>query len=380
MWWGLFGAALPISAFGSTSTTLAWLPSADPNVAGYNIYYGTNSHDYHQLLGLGNVTQAMIENLELNTTYFFSLKSRDAAGNEGGFSAEMAYARYNATPDGSVLRIKTMPPTLTNELLAFSLAPGAPTGASINPTNGLLSWCPELANANSTNEINVIITDLANPAADTHETVVIAVSDFLKITLATVPVQCGQTASLPLHALASENVAYLTINLNWPGASLLNPTLTFNAPFSAGTLQNLGNHLLIQLWCTNGAALASLNSIGQINFQAAAGQTSAFVDLPVTSALANRADGSTFSNIATAAGEVAIIGENPLLRALTNPDQSRTLTLYANPGITYQLQSSTNLAPPVVWQPLQEVAPTNILQSVDLDSKNPVVFYRLMQE
>lgn len=51
---------------------LAWNPSADSGVTGYNIYYGTNSHDYSCKINVSNVTDAVVSNLTAGITYYFS--------------------------------------------------------------------------------------------------------------------------------------------------------------------------------------------------------------------------------------------------------------------------------------------------------------------
>ncbi len=368
-----------MTALGSVSTTIAWFPSSDTNVTGYNIYYGTTSHTYTGMIATGNATNATITNLQPDTTYFLSLKSHNAAGDEGEFSDEASFAGYAITPTSGGLRVKTFPTALKLDQLIFSLAPGAPAGARINPTNGVVSWTPSLADANTTQTLNVIITDLTKPAASTQQTIVVTVSDFLKITLDSVAVQVGQAGNLSLSASASDGLTNLTFNVNWPSNNLLNPQLTFAAPIAGGILQNQGTNLCGKLWTANGDLLTGTNVFAQIHFQVGADQTSAFLNVPITSVTANKADGTTFSNLGIQAGEVVVIGINPLLRPAVSTDQGRVLSLYTNPGINYQIQYSTNLAATVAWQPLQNFQPTNVLQTVNLDSANPIIFYRLMQ-
>ena len=52
-----------------------------------------------------------------------------------------------------------MPP----QNIAFSLAPGAPAGAAINPDTGLFSWRPASNQAPGTNNITVLATDDGQP-------------------------------------------------------------------------------------------------------------------------------------------------------------------------------------------------------------------------
>jgi Fibronectin type III domain len=372
-------AMLPILTFASFSTTLNWNPSSDPHVTGYNIYYGTESHHYTNKVAVGNVTTATIKNLTPGTTYFFAAKSQVDSGDESDFSNEAAFAGYKIKPC-SFLQLETMPPSMTNDQVIFSLAAGAPAAVSINPTNGLLSWNTDLADANTINSITIIITDLTNPNASTQTTLSVKVSDYFDLALASVPVQTGQTTNLPITLISSDGATNMTFSIAWPGDRLLNPSLTLNAPITGGTLQNQGTNLLIQIWTTDGSALMGTNQIGQLNFLAAPGQSSTFLNLPVSAVAAAKTDGSAFSTTFGEIGEVVVVGTNPLLRPHASDGQGRTVTIYANPGAAYQLQQATSLSPPVSWQPSQDYLPTNVLQNINLDSVNPIVFYRLMQE
>ena len=364
----------------TVSTSLTWNPSPDPSVVGYNIYYGITNGIYTNMISVGNVTNATIQNLEPNTVYYFVAKAYDDAGNESLPSNQAAFANENGTPFEN-LSLLTLPATLGNDQVIFSLAPGAPPGVSINPTTGILSWDLGLANAGSTNAVTVIVTDLTNPSASLEEAQVITVSDYLSVTATSVPVQTGQTTSLPLTVISSVGMTNLVFTMDWPGNQLLNPTLTFNAPVAGGTLLNQGTNLIINVWTANGEMLTGTNQFAQINFQAAIGKTSAFYELPVSSLSANKFSGSTFATAEPGSGEVVAIGAYPLLRSQFNASQGRSLTLYANPGINYQLQYTTNgLTTATQWQTLQGYQPNSIEGTVNLDSANPVVFYRLMQD
>src|SRR5450432_237328 len=73
------------------SVTLNWGPSPDPNAVGYNIYYGTISHNYTNITNVGNVTLVTIDGLVAGTTYYFAATTYDAQGKESGFSNEATY-------------------------------------------------------------------------------------------------------------------------------------------------------------------------------------------------------------------------------------------------------------------------------------------------
>jgi hypothetical protein len=62
------------------------------------------------------------------------------------------------------------------QVITYRLDPGAPAGASINPTNGLFSWTPSTAQARSTNRIVIRAVDNGSPSASAAQTVNITVA------------------------------------------------------------------------------------------------------------------------------------------------------------------------------------------------------------
>lgn len=159
----LVAAGLPLSTSATVSANLTWTTSPDASVTGYKIYYGGASHQYASSVSVGNVSNTVIPNLVGNTIYFFAAKAHNDAGLESDFSNEAAFMGITTTPDTS-LRLKTLPINFTGNPLRFSLDAGAPVGATINPTNGVVYWTPGRIYASTTNYINVIATDTINPA------------------------------------------------------------------------------------------------------------------------------------------------------------------------------------------------------------------------
>jgi len=370
-------AALPSAVSANVTANLTWTASPGTNVTGYNLYYGNASHQYSNSISVGNVTTADIPNLLENTAYFFAAKAHDSTGIESDFSNEAAFAGFFATPD-SALRLKAAPDGLPNDPLVFSLDATAPAGATINPTNGTIYWTPGRAYASSTNIFNVIITDTANPALSISETVVVSVSDYLEFRIGATAVATGQANSLPLTVAASGSVTNVQLTLAWPGASLLNPTLTFAPPIVAGSLQNLNNQLVIQLQTDPTQPLAGTNLVAQVNFQSAPGQSSTIYSISATAASGNSTDGGAYANVLADAGEVVVVGSIPLLRPQTDASHGRTLALFALPG-NYNLLYTTSFVPPVIWTPLMTYQQTNVAQTVSLDASAPAIFYRLQQ-
>lgn len=77
-----------------------WIASDSPDVVGYNIYYGTSSRHYTNVIFVGgNTTTMEINGLDADTTYFLAVTTVDSGGNESSFSTET----YFATPAPPVL-------------------------------------------------------------------------------------------------------------------------------------------------------------------------------------------------------------------------------------------------------------------------------------
>ena len=73
----------------AADVTGSWDANTESDLAGYKIYYGTESGNYTVSLDVGNATSATIDSLDSNTTYFFAVTAYDNAGNESDLSAEV---------------------------------------------------------------------------------------------------------------------------------------------------------------------------------------------------------------------------------------------------------------------------------------------------
>lgn len=87
----LFSCLVQIEASTASHVTLAWNPSGSQDVAGYRIHYGTASGVYTQTLELGNITSAVVFNLAVGTTYYFTVTAYDTLSRESLPSNEVSY-------------------------------------------------------------------------------------------------------------------------------------------------------------------------------------------------------------------------------------------------------------------------------------------------
>ncbi len=75
----------------ASSLTLGWTASTSAAVAGYNVYYGTNSGNYPYMINVGSATSATITNLSPGVTYYFAATAYDAAGDQSAFSSQISF-------------------------------------------------------------------------------------------------------------------------------------------------------------------------------------------------------------------------------------------------------------------------------------------------
>lgn len=92
-WLALAITIITISSLSMADTVFAgqallnWNPTT--GALGYKIYYGTVSHQYSQMLDVGNVTSYTLLNLTDGSTYYFALTAYDGS-TESGLSTEVS--------------------------------------------------------------------------------------------------------------------------------------------------------------------------------------------------------------------------------------------------------------------------------------------------
>jgi fibronectin type 3 domain-containing protein len=124
---------MPASAqlSGSSSLSVVWDQSPDTNAAGYNVYYGTTSEDYTNVIDAGNNTNLVISGVDPGATYYIAVTVYTESGKESGYSAEVSCTVPVLVPPSS------SPSSQTNTLTAASYS--AATGQfsfEVNGTDG----------------------------------------------------------------------------------------------------------------------------------------------------------------------------------------------------------------------------------------------------
>lgn len=108
------------------SLTLAWNPVSDPNIAGYNLYYGVASRVYTNVVQVENAEQVTLTGLVPGVTYFLAVTTRLSTGLESAYSDEISFAlpitapslRHAVTPSGQFYFGAVAPAGHTYDILA----------------------------------------------------------------------------------------------------------------------------------------------------------------------------------------------------------------------------------------------------------------------
>ena len=72
----------------AAQVTLEWDANSEPNISGYNVYYGNSSRDYDVTVGVWNWTSVTIDLID-NETYYFAVTAYNTDGDESDYSSEI---------------------------------------------------------------------------------------------------------------------------------------------------------------------------------------------------------------------------------------------------------------------------------------------------
>src|SRR5688572_5209352 len=70
---------------------LGWNANSEPDLAGYHIYYGTQSRNYTNRVTVSTVTSGRVEDLVAGVLYYFAVTAFNTGGVESLQSAEVSY-------------------------------------------------------------------------------------------------------------------------------------------------------------------------------------------------------------------------------------------------------------------------------------------------
>lgn len=97
--------------FSTYRVLLTWDPNKETDIAGYRIYYGTNSRLYSVIIDVGNVTNTIVTNLSSSTTFYFAATAYNTSSLESDLSEEVSLT----TPDTNTTIKATIPKSFAVE-------------------------------------------------------------------------------------------------------------------------------------------------------------------------------------------------------------------------------------------------------------------------
>ena len=185
----------------SGAITLTWDACSNSNAMGYVIYHGPVGGGFTNSTVLDNcTTTATLSNLAAGLTYFFFVTTYDAQSVESAPS-NIIFDTPLPVSDTNTVTLSNSPPRLapianqtvtagqllsftatatdTNvpaQTLTFSLAAGAPAGASIDPVSGVFTWTPSQAQGGVSTSVTIQVSDSGSPSLSATQTVVITVT------------------------------------------------------------------------------------------------------------------------------------------------------------------------------------------------------------
>jgi hypothetical protein len=130
-----------------------------------------------------------------------------------------------------------------------------------------------------------------------------------------------------------------------------------------------------------GQALRGPATLANLCFQVLPAQPSAFVPLEIVNMIATRTDGRQVGLPEGLPGRVVVVGEQLLLAATLETNAQAAVVLYALPGTTNTLETTTNLNSPIVWSVHTQVTTTNLFHTSHLNPTNSErLFFRARRE
>jgi hypothetical protein len=383
---------LPVTL--TTNFTVTWFGTDDPNgsgVADYDIYVSDNNGPWQPWQMAIAATSATYSGQPGHTYKFYSV-AHDNSGNVQPMPTSyeaMTFVSTNQTPVLQPIADQTIIPgrglVLTNEVVGsnvlqnwtFSLQ-NAPAGASIDPTNGSFSWTPACDQGSTTNLITILATDNGTPPLNNSVTFAVVVGECVQVSIGSTVMQIGTTSSVPVNLLSTVALTNLSFIVNYPSNRFANwalaPSNAAIGSVTAGAIDS--DDASFGLGTRSGQVFQGPALAGRVVFSAVS-NSSAFVPLTIQNIQGTKSDGTLVGNTFGVGGRVVVIGSQPLLEAWMATN-NRMLTIYGNPGSSYQMLLNTNLLT-TNWLAGWRIPQTNLSQNYEANEQMSPVFYRALQ-
>jgi hypothetical protein len=225
----------------------------------------------------------------------------------------------------------------------YSLAAGAPTNATVNPTNGVLTWTPTEAQGPATNSISVVVTDNSTPPVSKTNTFTVTVLE--------------TNAAPVLAAIANRTVhagCLVTFTNSATDADLPANTLAYSLDPGAPPTASVGTNTGVFLWPTTDANAGTAN--------------------PITVRVTDKGS-PPLSNARTFT--VTVLAR-PEIQSVNLAGTNATLAWSAISGATYRVQFKNDLYDPSWTALVPDVTATSPSASITNAPVVPQRFYRIL--
>ena len=257
---------------------------------------------------------------------------------------------------------------LPPQKLTFSLDPGAPSGASVNPATGVFTWRPNYTQGGTTNPITVRVTDDGPAFLSTSQTFAVVVLDTkpdFYLNIGSTAVLTNAAGVVPLSLQSGINLTNLRLIFS-ASSRLTNLNLSGLAPqVGSANLIPLGSNRFDLRFESASAALFQGNlSLAQLGFAVVSNNHSAVAVIASESLKGTRTDAVSV-NGSGGLGRVFIVGREPVLDIAPAPAGQVALTLYAQPG-RYAIERDAALGSTNLWSLDSFVSAANLRTDLPL--------------
>lgn len=258
------------------------------------------------------------------------------------------------------------------------LEPGAPEGARILPGTSAFFWVPRRHHAPSTNVARVRLGDehgITNTASFR-----IIVNHYVEITAGATVVQAGEGGGIWLDLFSSAPLNGFSCLLHHPPGVLTGLALDPVAPQLASALLAPATNdcLFLNFVLLPHQILQGTQRLGRLRFRTDARQSSSFIPVAIRDLTCSPLQAGVAPSKLMNDGEVATLGDAPLLRAMLGPDGKFQALLFGRTGISYSLEAAPDLNRPT-WSFVRRITlagPSEVI--TDLGTEQ--LFYRVRQE
>ncbi len=121
----------------AASVELDWAASTSPDVAGYDVYFGTSSGNFPNKIDVGTSTTVTIPNLTPGVTYYFAATAYDPTGSESVYSGQISYVAPT-TPAGPAVTLT--PGTNPGDPVTLQFTVVAGSWCEVQASTDLIHW------------------------------------------------------------------------------------------------------------------------------------------------------------------------------------------------------------------------------------------------